>query len=50
MSAKNKRVSAKISSLRKEGTPEKQAIAIALQYEKDKRLGPRGGVKPKKRK
>jgi hypothetical protein len=50
MKAKNKRVSAKIGNLMAEGRPQDQAVAIALNYEKEKRLGPRGGVKPKKRK
>lgn len=47
MSAKTERVSAKIKKLRSEGKPPKQAVAIAHQLEREKRLGPRGGLLPK---
>jgi hypothetical protein len=42
MSEKNKRVSEKISLLRREGEPEDQAVATALSMERKHRLG-RGG-------
>jgi hypothetical protein len=45
---RNKRVQLKISKLLSEGKPMKQAVAIALKMEEEKRLGPRGGYKKKK--
>ena len=39
------RVAAKIRHLRKEGVPSKQAVAMALSMEREKRLGPRGGYR-----
>ena len=41
-------VSYKIEKLMKEGYPQKQAVAIALSLKKEGRLGPRGGLLPKK--
>jgi hypothetical protein len=47
---KNKAVSNKIRKLRKEGYPQKQAVAIALSLADEGKLGPRGGlIKSKKR-
>ena len=47
---KNKAVSNKIRKLRKEGYPQKQAVAIALSLADKGKLGPRGGlIKSKKR-
>jgi len=43
-----KRVSAKIAKLVREGRPVKQAAAIAYRYQRAGRLGPRGGLLPKK--
>ena len=40
---KKSRVGYKISKLVKEGKPHNQAVAIALNMEKNGRLGPRGG-------
>ena len=40
----------KISKLRKEGMPQKQAVAVALSMEQSGRLGPRGGYKRVKKK
>ena len=46
---KNKAVSNKIRKLRKEGYPQKQAVAIALSLADKGKLGPRGGlIKSKK--
>jgi hypothetical protein len=45
---RNRRVQLKISKLLSEGKPMKQAVAIALKMEEEKRLGPRGGYKKKK--
>lgn len=39
----------KIEKLIKEGYPQKQAVAIALQMKKEGRLGPRGGYIRKKK-
>ena len=51
MAKKSSRVSKKISHLRKEGVPEKQAVAEALSMERKGRLGPKGEYKRvKKRK
>lgn len=48
---KNKAVSNKIRKLRKEGYPQKQAVAIALSLADKGKLGPRGGIiKTKKKK
>lgn len=41
-------VSYKIRKLVHEGYPQKQAVAIALSLERAGRLGPRGGLLPKK--
>jgi|TARA_R100000149_G_C5850759_1_gene119538 hypothetical protein len=38
-------VDRKIKKLKKEGKPNKQAVAIALSMKRDKKLGPRGGYK-----
>lgn len=38
-------VSAKIRKLRREGKPQKQAVATALNMQRRGRLGPRGGYK-----
>ena len=40
----------KIEKLMKEGYPQKQAVAIALQMKKEGKLGPRGGYLKKKSK
>ena len=50
MSEKNKRVSEKISLLRREGVPEKQAVAESLSMERKHRLGRHGVYHRKKRK
>ena len=48
---KNKAVSNKIRKLRKEGYPQRQAVAIALSLVNKGKLGPRGGlIKTKKNK
>jgi hypothetical protein len=44
-SAKNARVSKKISHLEHEGTPHKQAIAMAINMEKKHRITPSGGYR-----
>jgi hypothetical protein len=50
MSAKSsQRVSKKIEHLRKEGVPQKQAVATALEMERKHRLTPGGGYKPVKK-
>lgn len=41
----DKAVSKKISHLRKEGTPQKQAVAMALSMKRAGRLTPRGGYR-----
>jgi|TARA_R100000455_G_scaffold18315_1_gene9007 hypothetical protein len=38
-------VNKKISKLKKEGKPRKQAVAIALTMKRKGKLGPRGGYK-----
>ncbi len=43
--AKRGRVSAKIRKLRAEGVPQKQAVAMALNMARARRLGPRGGYR-----
>lgn len=45
--ASNKRVGDKISKLRAEGKPQKQAIATAINMNSKGRLGPKGGYKRK---
>ena len=45
---KNKRVSEKISLLRHEGTPEKQAVAESLSMERSGRLGRHGKYRHKR--
>lgn len=40
-------VGKKIGKLRKEGVPQKQAVATALNMKKKGKLGPRGGYKRK---
>ena len=47
---KNKAVSNKIRKLRKEGYPQKQAVAIALSLADKGKLGPRGGIIKTKKK
>lgn len=47
--AGDRRVSAKIRVLRREGVPEKQAVAEALSMRRAGRLGPRGGYRRAKR-
>ena len=41
----NVRVSTKIGTLRREGKPQDQAVAIALNMDRENRLGPRGGYR-----
>jgi hypothetical protein len=43
------RASKKISTLHKEGVPQKQAVATALNMERKGQLGPKGGYKKKKK-
>ena len=50
MSEKNKRVSEKISLLRREGVPEDQAVAESLSMERAHRLGRHGVYHRKGRK
>ena len=40
-----KAISTKVSKLRHEGTPPRQAVATALSMARAKRLGPRGGYR-----
>ncbi len=47
--ASSKAVSNKIRKLREEGTPQKQAVAMALNMKREGRLTKRGGYKRKKR-
>ena len=47
--AANRRVGDKIRKLRGEGKPEKQSVAIALNLEREGRIGPRGGLKRKRK-
>ena len=44
---KNSRVSKKISHLVKEGTPQKQAVAMALNMEREGRITDSGGYRRK---
>lgn len=48
-SKKNRRVSEKIAVLRREGTPQDQAVAMAYAMEKAGRLGAHGEYKRKKK-
>lgn len=45
-----KKASAKISKLVHEGMPQKQAVATALNMEREGHLGPKGGYKRSKKK
>ena len=47
---RNKRVNRKISKLVDEGYPMYQAVAIALNMEENKKLGPKGGYRRAKAK
>ena len=43
-SKKPSRVGRKIRKLKREGKPQKQAVAIALDLERRGRIGPKGGL------
>lgn len=45
MSERNKRISEKLSLLRREGEPQKKAVAMAINMEKSHRLGRHGAYR-----
>lgn len=47
MGKSSEAVSAKVAKLIDEGMPQKQAVAVALEMEREEQLGPRGGYRPK---